>query len=43
MEANKIKDMAPFIFDIYDSDALGSDFIARALIPVSDAAISETD
>jgi hypothetical protein len=32
--------MPPFVCDVYDKDALSSDFIARTLIPIKDAAIS---
>ncbi len=35
--------MPPFVCDVYDKDALSSDFIARTLIPLKDAAISYDD
>ena len=38
MEADDPKNMSPFILDIYDMDTLGSDFIARSVIPVGEAA-----
>ena len=43
VEADKIKHMSPFILDVYDSDRLSSDFIARSVVPISEAAISEND
>jgi hypothetical protein len=43
LEANIIKEMPPFILDVYDQDALSSDFIARCLIPLEEAAYSEDD
>ena len=43
IEADEPKHMAPFILDIYDSDTLGSDFIARSVINISDAAFSEDE
>lgn len=33
--------MPPFVCDVYDKDALSSDFIARTLIPLKDAAYSK--
>jgi hypothetical protein len=36
-------DVPPFIFDIYDEDKLGDDFICRALINIQDAAFSTDD
>jgi len=44
IEANKIDDMPPFVFDIYDKDygpLDGDDFICRALINVNEANYSE--
>lgn len=35
--------MPPFVCDVYDKDALSSDFIARTLIPLKDASISYDD
>lgn len=35
IETNEVKDMPPFVFDVYDHDTLGDDFISRSLIPVS--------
>lgn len=32
-----IDQMAPFIFDVYDEDALGNDFICRAVVPIKEA------
>jgi hypothetical protein len=43
VEADNIKDMAPFVMDIYDKDSMGSDFISRAVIPISEAAYNEED
>jgi hypothetical protein len=45
LETNTIEDLPPFILDIWDYDPgpLGNDFICRALIPLSEAAISEGD
>lgn len=43
IETNEVKDMPPFVFDIYDHDTLGDDFICRSLIPLSEAAFSEGD
>ena len=43
IETDKVKDMPPFVLDIYDHDTLGEDFISRCLIPVSEAAFSEGD
>ncbi len=34
--------MPPFVCDVYDKDALSSDFIARTIIPWKEAAISDT-
>lgn len=39
-EATSLEDMPPIVCDVYDKDALSSDFIARTLIPIKDAAIS---
>lgn len=36
-------DMPPFIFEVWDSDKLGDDFMCRAVIPVSEAAYTEKD
>lgn len=33
--------MAPFILDIYDEDTMGSDFICRSVIPITEAALVE--
>jgi hypothetical protein len=33
--------MPPFVCDVYDKDALSSDFIARTLIPLKDAIYSK--
>lgn len=42
-EANKIDELPPFIFDVYDKDFNPldeDDFICRAIIPVSEAAVA---
>lgn len=37
---NDVEQMAPFIFDVYDYDTLGNDFICRAVVPFKDAAVA---
>ena len=43
METNKIEDMPPFIFDVYDKDTIEDDFICRCKIPVMSASYSKGD
>ncbi len=42
-ETTTIDELPPFIFDIYDKDTLGSDFICRSVIPISEATYSKED
>lgn len=42
-EVNSVKEMPPFLLDVYDKDQFGSDFIARCVIPINEAAYSEDD
>ena len=37
---NDVEQMAPFIFDVYDYDTLGNDFICRAVVPFKDAVVA---
>ncbi len=42
-EANTVKEIPPFIFDIYDKDfgpLDGDDFICRSIIPVDEASVA---
>lgn len=43
IETNEVADMPPFVFDVYDHDTLGDDFICRSLIPIADCHFSEGD
>ena len=36
-------DMPPFVFEVWDYDSLGDDFMCRTVIPITDASISEND
>lgn len=35
--------MPPFIFDLYDKDSLGEDFICRSIIPIKESAYATND
>ncbi len=35
-----VDQMAPFIFDVYDSDTLGNDFICRSVVTFKEAAVA---
>jgi hypothetical protein len=43
MEGDSIEEMPPLVLDIYDKDLLGNDFIARSVIPISEAKKSFDD
>jgi len=45
IETNTIEDMPPFVMDVFDYDLgpLDDDFICRCLVPIKDAAYSESD
>lgn len=43
MEASTIEDLPPFILDVYDKDSFSSDFIARSVIPITEAAYNRDD
>lgn len=45
VNSNNIADMPPFILDVWDKDfgLDGDDFLCRAVIPITEAAITEGD
>jgi hypothetical protein len=43
IETSTVEDLPPFIFDIWDKDALSSDFICRSVIHIKDANFSDED